>query len=933
MISRFLNFGQSEQRFLAPEVIQTSAMDCGPAALKCLLEGFGISASYGRLREACQTDVDGTSINMIEQVAKRLGLEAKQVMVPADHLLLPVSDTLPALVVVRLPDGLNHFVIAWRLHGRLIQVMDPATGRRFVRDEEFLRQVYVHEYPVSREAWRAWAGGEGFCGPLRQRMLNLKLDTDLVERLIEGARQDPDWRPLATLDATTRLVEGIVRADGLKADEQARVFSHFLKRASDAVASDSNQNFIPDSYWSVLPLSPTANAPEDYLLLRGAVLIRVFGRKKQEPAADVQKDDEAAVPLSLELKKALEEGDSKPLLELWKLLREDGLLAPSLLVVALGFAVFGVMIEALLLRGLLDIGFGLELLQERTLGVGLLFIYLIALFLIEFPIASTALRLGRHLESRLRTKFLLKIPRLGARYFHSRLTSDMVQRAHELRQIRLLPNLAVLWVRLIFELLLTTIGVIWINPNSAGIAILATISAVAFSIVSQPFLVEQELSLRTHVAALSRFYLDALLGLIPIRTHSAEGPIRRQHEGLLVEWIQSSMRFYRMDIILTLASNVVSSGFAVWIVFDYIAKGGEPSGILLLFYWTLRLPALGTALAQAAQQYPMYRNRVLRLLEPLGASEETEIFSHEPADVPEKPFSPFHRDREGANSPPTIQGGQEGAALSIRLENVSVQAGGHTILSQINLSIKAGEHIAIVGPSGAGKSTLVGLLLGWHRAATGTLLVDGYPIGSRLPQLRRQTAWVDPAVQLWNRSLLDNLEYGTEADEPDLITSSIKQADLYDVLERLPDGLQARLGEGGALLSGGEGQRVRLGRAMYRQEVRLVILDEAFRGLDRSKRQELLARAREHWQEATLLFVSHDVGQIQDFERVLVIEEGKIVEDDAPMSLLQKPNSRYRALLEAEEEVQQEIWGSAEWRRLWLENGRLNEKKGMSPQQ
>ena len=66
----------SHRRFLAPEVVQTSAMDCGPASLKCLLEGFGVRVSYGRLREACQTDVDGTSIDTIEEVAAQLVLDA-----------------------------------------------------------------------------------------------------------------------------------------------------------------------------------------------------------------------------------------------------------------------------------------------------------------------------------------------------------------------------------------------------------------------------------------------------------------------------------------------------------------------------------------------------------------------------------------------------------------------------------------------------------------------------------------------------------------------------------------------------------------------------------------------------------------------------------------------------------------------------------------
>src|SRR5574339_533243 len=99
----------TRRRLLAPEVVQTSAMDCGPASLKCLLEGFGIHASYGRLREACQTDVDGTSIDTIEAAAVQLGLDAEQVMLPPDHLLLSESNALPALVVVRVPGGLTHF--------------------------------------------------------------------------------------------------------------------------------------------------------------------------------------------------------------------------------------------------------------------------------------------------------------------------------------------------------------------------------------------------------------------------------------------------------------------------------------------------------------------------------------------------------------------------------------------------------------------------------------------------------------------------------------------------------------------------------------------------------------------------------------------------------------------------------------------------------
>jgi len=264
----------------------------------------------------------------------------------------------------------------------------------------------------------------------------------------------------------------------------------------------------------------------------------------------------------------------------------------------------------------------------------------------------------------------------------------------------------------------------------------------------------------------------------------------------------------------------------------------------------------------------------------------------------------------------------EGAGVTIEMHGVSVEAGGHTILSDINLSLKAGEHLAIVGPSGAGKSSLVGILLGWHKPASGQCLVEGRPLeGQRLRQLRRVTAWVDPAVQLWNRSLFENLMYGNELRDAAAAGFLIQEADLFEVVERLENGMQTVLGEGGGLVSGGEGQRVRLGRAINRPGVRLIILDEPFRGLDRAQRRALLEKARQIWRNVTLICVTHDVGETQAFERVLVLEDGRIVEDGDPSDLAARPDSRYRAMLEAEQAVRVGMWEAAEWRRLWIEGG------------
>ncbi len=910
------------QKYFAPEVVQTSAMDCGPAALKSLLDGFGIPVNYGRLREACQTSVDGTSINTIEDIAVQLGLEAEQIMIPADHLLLAESQSLPALVVVRLASGLTHFLVIWGKVGNTLQLMDPATGRRWVSWQRFMNELYIHSFPVSAEAWREWAGSSGMLAPLNRRMLDLQIPSEVSDQLIERAVGDTGWFSVAVLDAAVRMTTAVVRSGGLEAGSEAagvleRFFEQNLALGADVFSPAStevtgNLLRIPLIYWSVQPLSPPGQNPiaAERLLLRGAVLIRVLGRRA---AAEPTPSGEAAAvePLPPELAAALEEPPRQPFREVWKAMSQDGLLNPTILFLAIILASLTVLIEALLLQGIIQIGASLSLVSQRIAAAFILVAFVLAAMFLEFPIAAATLRMGRRLETRLRIAFLEKIPRLNDRYFHSRLTSDMTQRAHDLRSLRNLPNLAVNLLRVGFQLLFTTLGVIWLDPLSAPIAILATVLFVGISFLTRPLLDERDLRLRTQVGGLSRFYLDGLLGLIPARTHSAERAMRRQHEGQMVDWIKTSHEMYRMIAIVQASGAILYSFFAIWLVYNYIAKGGAPNEILLLFYWTLNLPALGQQFAQNIQQFPLQRNRLLRVLEPLGAA-EAEI------------LPPDERQEAGAAAQEGSQTGNLSPAVGVHFDDISLVAGGQTILQEIQLSIKPGEHLAIIGPSGAGKSSLVGLLLGWHQPAQGRVLVDGAVLdGAGLEALRRSTAWVDPAVQIWNRSFYENLRYGSGANEAAPIGQVIKQVDLYGVLDKLPSGLKTSLGEGGGLVSGGEGQRVRLGRAFLRSAVRLVILDEPFRGLDRQKRRQLLSEARRHWQEATLITITHDVGETRGFPRVVVIENGRIIEDGSPAELLGRSYSRYRDLYEAEQSVRQGLWANAIWRRVWLQNGQI----------
>jgi ATP-binding cassette subfamily B protein len=560
----------------------------------------------------------------------------------------------------------------------------------------------------------------------------------------------------------------------------------------------------------------------------------------------------------------------------------------------------GIVLEAILFRAFLELAPELPISGQRLGALGALLALMLFLLFLELPINGGVFRLGRRLEARLRVAFQKKIPRLRDRYFHSRLTSDMAERNHSLHTLRLLPKIGGRLIRAGFEMLLTAAGIIWLDPSSAPLVLLATAFGLGIPFAAMPILAERELRVRSHAGGLGRFYLDALLGLVPVRAHGAAVPLRSEHEGLLVEWTRARRDLRWGVVVLEAAQSFVGYGLIVALLLSHLSKGGEVGTVLLLIYWALRLPVLGLEVMQHARQYPAQRNVMLRLLEPLGAPED-------------------RIETVEASTPQPTEG------VPVSIEGASVRAGGHLILQDIDLEIEGGSDVAIVGPSGAGKTSLFGLILGWHRPAQGRVFADGLTLeGKHLTRLRSQTAWVDPAVQLWNNTFLENLRYGSPDGFAFPLSMVIDQAALKRVLETLPDGHQTRIGESGGLVSGGEGQRVRLARALLRPGVRLVLLDEPFRGLNRPQRAELLARARRLWRHATIFCVTHDVIETRSFDRVLVMKSGRIVEDASPTELQRDPESHYCKLLDSEVALQR-LWADPIWRRWQIEQGRIRE--------
>ena len=201
------------------------------------------------------------------------------------------------------------------------------------------------------------------------------------------------------------------------------------------------------------------------------------------------------------------------------------------------------------------------------------------------------------------------------------------------------------------------------------------------------------------------------------------------------------------------------------------------------------------------------------------------------------------------------------------------------VLHQINLSIKPGEHVALVGPSGSGKSTLANLLLGLYAASRGQIFIDGVPQSEwDMRWVRRQLAVVLQDSLLLSGTISDNLRFARADATDDELRQAAQQANAEEFILRLPNGYATAVGERGVTLSGGQRQRLAIARAILRNPP-VLILDEATSALDyQSERliQEALDRLAAG---RTVITIAHRLSTIRNASRIIVLEAGRIIEE------------------------------------------------------
>ncbi|MEO8349961.1 MAG: ABC transporter ATP-binding protein [Acidobacteriota bacterium] len=234
-------------------------------------------------------------------------------------------------------------------------------------------------------------------------------------------------------------------------------------------------------------------------------------------------------------------------------------------------------------------------------------------------------------------------------------------------------------------------------------------------------------------------------------------------------------------------------------------------------------------------------------------------------------------------------------AREIRYENVSFRYGEEPVLSNVDLTIRRGETVAIVGPSGAGKTTLVNLLPRLYDPTEGRVTLDGVDLrDATLESVRRQIGLVTQETVLFDTSARDNVAYGRPEASDDAVRAASAAAFADEFVGRLPEGYETRLGEDAGRLSGGQKQRLSIARALYK-DAPILILDEATSQLD-SESEALVARALTNLMAGrTTLVIAHRLSTVRRADRILVLERGRLVESGTHAELLTR-NGLYRRL-------------------------------------
>jgi ATP-binding cassette, subfamily C, bacterial CydD len=367
------------------------------------------------------------------------------------------------------------------------------------------------------------------------------------------------------------------------------------------------------------------------------------------------------------------------------------------------------------------------------------------------------------------------------------------------------------------------------------------------------------------LARMSAHFFDVIEGLTTLKLFNAS-----RFEAEVVAQISDE---YRRSTMAVLRVAFLSSLVLEFMATVSIAMVAVFIGFRLLYGDIHYLPGFFVLLL-APEFYLPLRNMGTQYharMEAVGASEQIVKLLNTP--LPETPA--------GERTLPAD------APLEIRFEHVGFAYDpGRPVLADIDFTLAHGERLALVGPSGAGKTTLSQLLLGFIRPQSGRLSINGIDLHELSENAwLSQVAWLPQRPTLFHGSLLDNIRLGRPDADPEAVRQAAELANAADFIERLPQGYDTLVGDRGQGLSGGEIQRIALARA-FLKDARLVVLDEASASLDPETEALITESVERLARNRAMLVIAHRLETIRRADRILVLNEGRIVEQGGHEALL-----------------------------------------------
>jgi subfamily B ATP-binding cassette protein HlyB/CyaB len=372
------------------------------------------------------------------------------------------------------------------------------------------------------------------------------------------------------------------------------------------------------------------------------------------------------------------------------------------------------------------------------------------------------------------------------------------------------------------------------------------------------------------------YLMEALGGAETVKGMGIERPVRLKWETKYAKALEVQYRAQSFNIAVGLAGQLLSAATTIavlWVGADLVLTRELSIGQFIAFN-----ALMGSVLAPLMGLVGLWTllNDASVAMERLG-----DVLDLEPEQRPEELGSRVVI--------PELQG-------DIRFDGVYFRYGGDEtpyVLESVSVDIKPGELVAIVGPSGSGKTTLAKLLVGFYPPTEGRLTVDGYDIGVVDKEYyRAQVGYVMQTNLLFSGTIAENIASGS--DEPDRrrIEEVAKRADAHGFITKMPLGYQQVVGERGMGLSGGQIQRLCIARALYR-DPRLLVFDEATSALDSQSESNIIANLNEVLKGRTAVVIAHRLSTIMRADKVLVLYEGKIVEQGRHEELVERRGMYY----------------------------------------